>query len=131
MIHSCIVPLILPGAWQVAIEKLQVCITDVHNWMTCNKLKLNENKTEFIVLGTSQNLKKLPKISLHIGDTCIDPTDSVCNLGIKFDSHMKMSKQVSSHCQSINFQLRNIRRIKRYLDKETLNHVVRALVLSY
>ena len=120
----------IPGAWQVAMEKLQLCITDVQNWMTCNKLKLNENKTEFIVLGTPQNLKKLPQISLHIGDARIDPTDSVCNLGIMFDSHMTMSKQVSSLCQSTNFQLRNIRRIKRYSDKDTLHHVVRALVLS-
>jgi hypothetical protein len=99
--------------------------------MTSNKLKLNENKTEFIVLGTPQNLKKLPKIFLHImGDTSIDPTDSVSNLGIQFDSHMTMSKQVSSLCQSTNFQLRNLRRIKRYLDKDTLHHVARALVLS-
>ena len=65
-----------------------------------------------------------------MGDTSIDPTDSVRNLGIKFDSHMTMSKQVSSLCQSIIFQLRNLRRIKRYLDKDTLHHVVRALVLS-
>ena len=56
--------------------------------MTCNTLKLNKNKTEFIVLiGTHQNLKKLPQISLHIGDARIDPTDSVRNLGIMFDSH--------------------------------------------
>jgi hypothetical protein len=75
--------------------------------MTSNKLKLNENKT----------------------DTSIDPTDSVSK--IKFDSHnMTMIKQVSSLCQSIHFQLRNLRRIKRYLDKDTLHHVVRALVLS-
>ena len=77
--------------------------------MTSNKLKLNENKT----------------------DTSIDPTDSVSNLTLQFDSHnMTMIKQVSSLCQSIHFQLRNLRRIKRYLDKDTLHHVVRALVLS-
>ena len=77
--------------------------------MTSNKLKLNENKT----------------------DTSIAPT-FVSNLTIKFDSHnMTMIKQVSSLCQSIHFQLRNLRRIKRYLDKDiTLHHVVRALVLS-
>ncbi len=132
MIHSCVVSLTLE---YLVLGKLpwrscSCVLLMFKNWMTCNKLKLNENKTEFIVLGTSQNLKKLPKISLHMGDTSIDPTDSVRNLGIKFDSHMTMSKQVSSLCQSINFQLRNIRRIKRYLDKDTLHHVVRALVLS-
>ena len=76
----------MPGAWQVAMEKLELCITDVQ------KLKLNENKTEVIVLGTPQNLKKLPQISLHIGDARIDPTDSVRNLGIMFDSHMTINQ---------------------------------------
>ena len=85
------------------------------------------------MFGTPQNLKKLTKISLHMGDTSIDPTDSVRNLGIQFDFYIIMiiSKQVSSSlCQSVNFQLRNLRRIKRYLDKDTLHHVARALVLS-
>ena len=112
------------------MEKLQLCITDVQNLMASNKLKLNENKTEFVVLVTLQSLKKLPQIYLHIADARIDHTDFVRSLGIMFDSHMTMSKQVSSLCQSSNFQLRNIRRIKRYLDKVTLHHVVRALVLS-
>ena len=31
----------IPSAWQVAIKKLQLCITDVQNWMTSNKLKGN------------------------------------------------------------------------------------------
>ena len=54
-----------------------------------NKLKLNENKTEVIVLGapqTCQNDNKLPKIFLHVW---IDPTDFVCNLGITFDVAVK------------------------------------------
>ena len=56
---------------------------------------VNENKTESIVLGTPQNLKKLPQIYLHIGHACIDPTDSVRNLGIMFDSHKYDNEQAS------------------------------------
>lgn len=120
----------IPGARQHAIERLQLCIAEIQEWMSCNKLKLNESKTEFIVLGSPYFLQKLPPVLLKIGDAHIEPTQSVRNLGIIFDANMTMTKQISSLCQSIHFQLRNIRRIKRYLDKETLHHVVRALVIS-
>ena len=82
------------------------------------------------MLGPPYFLQKLPPVTLTIGDAQIKPTHSVRNLGIMFDAKMTMTKQVSSLCRSTHFQLRNIRRIKRYLDIETLQHVVRALVIS-
>ena len=120
----------IPGARENAIEKLQLCIAEIQNWMTKNKLKLNESKTEFIVLGSPYYIQKLPPVMLTISDAHIKPTYSVRNLGIMFDVHMTMTKQISSLCQSSYFQIRNIRRIKRYLDNTTLHHVVRALVIS-
>lgn len=34
------------------IEKLENCILDINNWMTGNKLKLNMDKTEFLLTGS-------------------------------------------------------------------------------
>ena len=41
-----------------------------------------------------------------------------------------MSNHISSLISSVNFHLRNIRRISKYLDQETRHHVVRSLILS-
>ena len=43
---------------------------------------------------------------------------------------MSMSPQIISLSSSITYHLRNITRIRRYLDFDTCNHVVRSLVLS-
>ena len=43
---------------------------------------------------------------------------------------MTMSTHVSSLTRSLNFDLRNIGRIRRYIDENTCNHAVRSLVLS-
>ena len=48
----------VPEACQNALSKLELCITELSNWMTVNKLKLNHNKTEFFIAGTTQGLKK-------------------------------------------------------------------------
>ena len=35
------------------IEQLQECIAEISKWMNSNRLKLNQDKTEFLIAGTS------------------------------------------------------------------------------
>ena len=98
--------------------------------MTSYKLKLNHSKTEFFIAGTAQGLNKLPSIELKVGNNIIKPSASVRNLGIVLDSHMSMTQQVNSLISSVNYHLRNIRRIAKFLDQDTKHHVIRCLILS-
>jgi len=41
-----------------ATDRLTKCITRIRDWMACNRLKLNEEKTQIIWLGTRQQLVK-------------------------------------------------------------------------
>ena len=38
---------------------MQNCIKDIHLWMENDKLLLNEEKTEFLIVGTRQQLAKV------------------------------------------------------------------------
>ncbi|XP_072046978.1 uncharacterized protein [Amphiura filiformis] len=78
-----------------------------------------------------QTLSTLSPIELKVGDSIIKPSDTVRNLGIILDSRLSMTPHINSMISSISFQLRNIRRIKRFLDHDTLHAIVRALVLSH
>jgi hypothetical protein len=98
--------------------------------MTRNLLKLNEDKTEFLILGSSHTLRNLPPIQLNFCGSLISSSLSVRNLGITFDSQLNMSNHINILRRNINFQLRNISRIRRFLDFESCHHIVRALVLS-
>ena len=118
------------GAAEMSLQKLQGCISELQSWMNPNKLKLNSDKTEFFIAGSIHSLKKLPNLELKVGDHVIRPSPNVRNLGVVFDNKMSMTKQVNSIISSAYLQLRNIKRIQRYLDKDTKHHVVRALILS-
>jgi len=39
-----------------ATDRLTKCVTLIRDWMACNRLKLNEEKTQIIWLGTRQQL---------------------------------------------------------------------------
>ena len=66
---------------QVCTEKMEICIYKVRKWMRTNLLKLNDTKTEFILLGTNQQIKLVQDINIKIGDEVIHPVQSVRNLG--------------------------------------------------
>ena len=98
--------------------------------MTVNRLKFNENKTEFFV-AVAKHLKHLmPPVTLRVGNNIISPSDCVRNLGIIFDTSMTMAAQITSLCTSLNYQMRNVPRIRRFLNKDTCHLIVRALILS-
>ena len=60
----------------------------------------------------------------------IKPVKSVRNLGFIMDSDGSMTGQVGDLCRTLNYQLRNIARIRKYLDKDSCHHVVRVLLTS-
>ena len=114
------------------ITKLEKCLADVHMWMVENLLKLNPTKTEFIVFGSSHMLQKInvSDIELRIDNTVISPSDSVRNLGVLFDSQMTMSPQIKSVCKATMASVRNIGRVRKYLDNDTTKLLVNSLILS-
>ena len=65
-----------------------------------------------------------------IAGTEIRRSDSIRILGVEFDACMSMSAYIASLCKSINFHLRNIARIRRFIDRATCERVICSLVTS-
>ena len=55
-----------------AVEAMQRCIMDIREWMLSDRLKLNDDKTEFVLVGSRQQLAKVNIDALHVGD-CVTP----------------------------------------------------------
>ncbi len=82
-----------PGDVACALFKLAECVKDIQQWMSMNKLKLNQDKTEFFVASSPHHHTKVHHLSLIIGDTEIHQSDSIRNLGVYFDHHMTMNQR--------------------------------------
>ena len=91
---------------------------------------INESKTEFIIIGTRQQLAKVNIDSITVGSSEILPVSSVRNLGAWFDVHLSMSTHISKVCSTAFFHLHNIRRIRKFLSRETVETLVHALIAS-
>ena len=65
--------------------RLEMCISEIREWMIVNKLKLNDDKMEFIIFGSRQHLSKIGEVSINIGRIQVQLADHVRNLGYHMD----------------------------------------------
>ena len=114
-----------------AVAGMETCIRDVRLWMLQDKLKINDAKTEFLLIGTRPQLEKVDIDSLKIGDSVITPSkDAVRNLGSWFDETFSMQPHVNKTCKAGYYYLHNLSRIRKYLDKKTTECLVHAFITS-
>lgn len=109
---------------------LTTCIADIRSWMCVNKLMLNDSKTELFMISSPWYFNDVSNFSLKIGGSVIKPSQSIRNLGVMFDCSISMNDHVSFLCKTVNFYLRCLRKIRRYIDRTTCAHAVRSLILS-
>ena len=114
-----------------AFEKLNRCLDDIKEWLSASKLKLNPDKTEFIVFGSRRQSYKLKAYfpSTILGSP-LCPGEWVKNLGVWFDSDFSLSKQVQNVCKSCFVQLRNFRHVRRFLTHDASVLVANAVITS-
>ena len=93
---------------------IEECIQDVQLWMVANKLKLNGDKTELLVLTASQRPQP-PLDSIKIGADIIKASKSAKNIGVWLDSVLSMDVQINKICKTAFFHLRNIAKIRKFL----------------
>ena len=72
------------------------CIADIKQWMLQDRLKLNDGKTEFMIIGTQQQLSKVTIDTLQVGETATTPASEVKDLGCWFDRYLKMDIHVNN-----------------------------------
>ena len=113
----------------LAKSRVEHCVEEIDRWMISNKLKLNDDKTELIVF--SSKYRPRPCLSnVQIGSECIEQSNTVRNLGVLFDQTLSFGEHVSKLCKSSHYHLRNISKIRKYLDEDSTETLVHAFFSS-
>ena len=98
-----------------AVYRLENCIYDICDWMGRNALKLNKDKTEFVIFITNNNLRD--NQCLVVGKDKIEVSEYAKILGVTFDNRMTHQKHtcITKICRSVDIHIRKINSIRRYL----------------
>ena len=70
------------------LDAMENCIADVCSWMINDKLMLNDDKTEFLVIGTSKQLSKVSVSSIRVESPISIPWQASTILGVTRSSSL-------------------------------------------
>ena len=119
------------GDSAATLNGLQSCLASVQSWMSTNKLKLNPNKTEFLLIRNElQQSKYLSMFRIELLGVETYPAKSARNLGVIFDKNFNFRSHISAICSSCIYHIRDLRRIRRHLDLDSAKLLANALVSS-
>ena len=62
----------VPGDDEIALNAMYECIKYLKEWMIRDQLKLKHDKTEFLLIGSKQQLEKVNFISTTVGDALME-----------------------------------------------------------
>ena len=111
--------------------ELTECLTCVQNWMAGVKLKLNPEKTEFIIIGDRQARESfINKFPTQLLGNSISPTDTVKNLGVTFDSGNTFTSHITNMCRTCYYHLKDLRRIRKFLSVDTAALLANSMISS-
>ena len=81
--------------WRECLARIQLCVSEIREWMNQNMLKLNDDKTELIVFTSNYKQDLYNDFSITIGDTVVDCSSQVKDLGVIFDRVLSLRQHVS------------------------------------
>ena len=99
--------------------------------MITHRLKINDSKTEFLIIGSRQQLSKVSIDSITIGASSVQPVSSVRNLGAWFDENLSMTTHVGKVCSKAFRGLYSIKQIRKYLSQDATKVLIHAFVTSH
>ena len=102
----------------VALDRMNLCISDLRIWKIRNKLKINDLKTEFLIITSSFLKQSFDDLNNMVGDSNIVTSNSARNLGVIFDKCMKLDYHINSVCESTYVYLRNIGVIRSIISND-------------
>ena len=113
----------------LAIDRVVSCVSEISCWMERNDLKLNPDKTEILLIHS--RFREGPALDhMQFGDERISISDKVTSLGVIVDKHMTFDAQIDHVCKSSINHLRNLFRIRRYLDVSAASAVIHAFITT-
>ena len=118
------------GDLRVLISRMEDSLASLNDWFSANALKVNTSKTQLIVFGSRQKLRKLPDFSVTFRDAALQPCSQVGNLGVTFDSTLSWDAHVSDFCRRCTGLLIGLSHARHCLPDGIIYLLVTALVIS-
>ena len=114
------------------MNHLEQYILNVNRWMNQNRLKMNSEKTEFILFGSWQHLhNKCSTKSINICGDLVKCSDRMGLLGTWLEQSLTCKHHINMKCCTAMFTLQKIRHMRQVFTTDACWTLVFGLVTSH
>ena len=108
-------------------------LKNVSDWLSTNKLSLNTEKTEYMIIGSHQRLRSIEtEPAIYLGANKIKRVKSTKSLELMLDETLSWNEQINALSNKVpNKSLNVIKRLREFVDLETLLIAYKTLVQPY
>ena len=108
-------------------------LENLRKWLIANKLSLNVAKTEFILIGSKPMIKSISnrQPNIVIDNKPIQQVYNCKTLRVTVDQHLSWKNNTENVCKKIASGMSALRRIKEFVEKDTLVSVYNSLIRPY
>ncbi len=114
-------------------NELQKSINDglscLKTYFDDNRLSVNVDKCEFMLLGTYQTLRKIPSPQIHINNEPLRQVSVVKYLGIYIDENLHWDHHIDTLVKKISSKIGILRSLRNIVPIDTLKLMYNAIVL--
>ena len=104
----------------VVKQQLQASISQLMHWFKINKLSINSDKTNTMLLSSMKHKFRATKLDMKVDDTVLEQVEEIKYLGLVIDSHLTWKSHIYSLCKKISPKLVALARLSHILNKDTL-----------
>ena len=109
---------------------LSSTLDSVYSWLTLNRLSVNPDKTEYLLIGTYQQRSKIVDSTVSFCGKPLTPSSHARNLGVVLESDLSLDRHISNVCRSSYHHIRQLRQVRSSLDRNSSILLANALVSS-
>ena len=99
--------------------------------MDYNRLKMNGERTEFIIYGLRQQLKKCVTNNINVTGEVVEKMDCIKYLGVWLDATLSLKHHITQKCRTAMWNLQKLKTICPFLTTEACHTVVSRIVCSH
>lgn len=110
---------------------LQKELTDIHEWIVENRLKLNIVKSKCMTLGTKQAVREAPRLQILLNNQLLEQVTEIKLLGVTLDQTMSWKTHINNIVSKMSRNTSLIKCNANFMSTETRKLVLQSLVLCH
>ena len=110
---------------------LENVLATIKTWMNRNFMKMNDEKTEYTKFGNKRQLLKCTRKEIQVGDVMVQTSSGLNYLGLFMDEELTFKKHIWNKSRIASRNLFNIRKLRRYLPRKSMEILVHVLSMSH